>query len=377
MGIRFYCSNGHKLNVKEFQAGRKGICPFCGSKIQIPTHSTRPASKHKGRRLAADGAAADGAQPATAEEEAQVRTDAGVAASARERTGPAPDREGSGPTDGHAVAQQEGAQGEADPADMGGEHEMTIVEDDGAHASPPPVAASCAATAVTTAAAPTATALPAAAPTTTAPTTAAPTAASPAAAPGATAAGCPVQPAAASPAVPIWNAIAAAAVAAPNVAQGGPATTGVMAPAAPGAPPFVNAPPGPAAPADPIAEAPQMIWYVRPPSGGQFGPATGEIMRTWLTEGRVAAESLVWREGWRDWQEAGVVFPQLRVDPALAFLSTVPLNDAVEMPSTLPLPSRQLQKNRRQSKNSEFTIIVLLLLAVLLLFLIFLYVLLQ
>ena len=46
---------------------------------------------------------------------------------------------------------------------------------------------------------------------------------------------------------------------------------------------------------DPIAEAPEMIWYVRPPSGGQFGPAPGELMRTWLGEGRVdAADSLVW-----------------------------------------------------------------------------------
>ena len=45
MGIRFYCPNGHKLNVKEFQAGRKGICPFCGAKIQIPTESARPSSR--------------------------------------------------------------------------------------------------------------------------------------------------------------------------------------------------------------------------------------------------------------------------------------------------------------------------------------------
>ena len=45
MGIRFYCPNGHKLNVKEFQAGRRGICPFCGARIQIPTQSTRPSAK--------------------------------------------------------------------------------------------------------------------------------------------------------------------------------------------------------------------------------------------------------------------------------------------------------------------------------------------
>ena len=53
MGIRFFCPNGHKLNVKEFQAGRRGICPFCGARIQIPTQSTRPASKSAGRQGAA------------------------------------------------------------------------------------------------------------------------------------------------------------------------------------------------------------------------------------------------------------------------------------------------------------------------------------
>jgi hypothetical protein len=36
MGIRFSCPNGHKLHVKAFLAGRRGICPQCGAKIQIP-----------------------------------------------------------------------------------------------------------------------------------------------------------------------------------------------------------------------------------------------------------------------------------------------------------------------------------------------------
>ena len=36
MGIRFYCSNGHKLNVKTELAGRKGFCPQCGVPVQIP-----------------------------------------------------------------------------------------------------------------------------------------------------------------------------------------------------------------------------------------------------------------------------------------------------------------------------------------------------
>ena len=34
-------------------------------------------------------------------------------------------------------------------------------------------------------------------------------------------------------------------------------------------------------------------------------------MRRWLSEGRVSSDSLVWREGWTDWQHAGKLFPAL------------------------------------------------------------------
>ena len=46
MGIRCYCPNGHKLNVKAEQAGMVGICPKCGARFQIPFESTR-VSSHK------------------------------------------------------------------------------------------------------------------------------------------------------------------------------------------------------------------------------------------------------------------------------------------------------------------------------------------
>ena len=65
----------------------------------------------------------------------------------------------------------------------------------------------------------------------------------------------------------------------------------------------------PSAAHDPIAEAPDAVWYVRPPTGGQFGPADATIMRRWLAEGRVGADALVWREGWPEWKSAGPVFP--------------------------------------------------------------------
>jgi phage FluMu protein Com len=74
--------------------------------------------------------------------------------------------------------------------------------------------------------------------------------------------------------------------------------------------------------ADPIDEAPNAVWYVRPPTGGQFGPADASIMRRWLGEGRVSAEALVWREGWPDWKPAGPLFPFLLPNPAPVSTST-------------------------------------------------------
>jgi len=63
------------------------------------------------------------------------------------------------------------------------------------------------------------------------------------------------------------------------------------------------------APPDSLDEAPNAVWYVRSGAGGQFGPATGDVMRNWLSEGRIGADSVVWREGWENWKPASDVFP--------------------------------------------------------------------
>ncbi len=63
--------------------------------------------------------------------------------------------------------------------------------------------------------------------------------------------------------------------------------------------------------APPLAESPAVDWYVRPPTGGQFGPAKGELMQKWLDSGRVASDAFVWREGWADWRRASEVFNSL------------------------------------------------------------------
>ena len=144
MGIRFYCPNGHKLHVKSFLAGKRGICPHCDARFSIPLESRIPA---KSPRLS--------------------------------------------------------------PRDQDGFD---------------------------------------------------------------------------------WTHHAELAVASAAAASSGPAgSAAVMDTPAPGEP----------------------LWYVRPPSGGEYGPARDELFRNWIEEGRVGSDSLVWREGWPDWRDAAAVFPEL------------------------------------------------------------------
>lgn len=73
----------------------------------------------------------------------------------------------------------------------------------------------------------------------------------------------------------------------------------------PTAPPSIT-PPAAALPpvvaAGAAATGPAVAWYVRPAAGGQFGPADAELFRQWIEDGRVAADSWVWRTGWAEWK---------------------------------------------------------------------------
>lgn len=61
---------------------------------------------------------------------------------------------------------------------------------------------------------------------------------------------------------------------------------------------------------DLLQDEPEVAWYVRPPSGGQYGPATTEVLRQWIDEGRVASNALLWREGWSQWRDAADALPE-------------------------------------------------------------------
>lgn len=60
-----------------------------------------------------------------------------------------------------------------------------------------------------------------------------------------------------------------------------------------------------------FTESSDAKWFVRPPSGGQFGPAPSKLVMAWISESRVTAESYLWREGFADWQLASELVPEL------------------------------------------------------------------
>jgi hypothetical protein len=95
---------------------------------------------------------------------------------------------------------------------------------------------------------------------------------------------------------------------------------------------------------DAIAEAPQLNWYVAPPgSMTKYGPAPGDLMRSWIREGRVSSDSLVWREGWPQWRVAAQAFPELTRAPAGAVLPTPrPDPSAVPLPDTATIESEDI-----------------------------------
>ena len=60
-----------------------------------------------------------------------------------------------------------------------------------------------------------------------------------------------------------------------------------------------------------LEEEPDATWYVRPPSGGQYGPASTAELQEWIAQGRGAASALLWRDGWPQWRDASDALPEM------------------------------------------------------------------
>ena len=88
-------------------------------------------------------------------------------------------------------------------------------------------------------------------------------------------------------------------------------------------------------------------------------------MQSWVAEGRVGPDCLVWREGWRDWQEAPAVFAELRVGEGEPGLVTVPSAGTASEKATAGAPRRP---SRQRSTALNVALITLLVLIVIILF---------
>lgn len=98
---------------------------------------------------------------------------------------------------------------------------------------------------------------------------------------------------------------------------------------------------------DLLGEDSEATWYVRPPSGGQYGPATTDVLKQWIDEGRVAATSLLWRDGWPQWRSADDAFPEIA--------SSLPSGDSTPN-ATLALHSSPATRPRNEANSSESTV---------------------
>lgn len=105
----------------------------------------------------------------------------------------------------------------------------------------------------------------------------------------------------------------------------------------------VVAPPASKPPTTILDDESEGTWYVRPPSGGQYGPATSDLLKQWIDEGRVAATALLWRDGWPQWRDASEALPELVAklpeNPLLKSKSE-PVAAAVGSESTARVPTK-------------------------------------
>lgn len=103
-----------------------------------------------------------------------------------------------------------------------------------------------------------------------------------------------------------------------------------------------------------LAEAVDAAWFVRPPSGGQFGPASSKLLMEWIAEKRVTQDSYVWREGMAQWQQAIGLLPELFGQP------TPPAMDSVGLAAPATVASGLVKKKREQKRRQQWTAIILL-----------------
>ena len=117
-------------------------------------------------------------------------------------------------------------------------------------------------------------------------------------------------------------------------------------------------------------------WYVRPPSGGQYGPADAKLLTQWIAENRVTADSLIWFDGLTQWTVAGTILPELffvsgevtnagiAMQPSLGGANQAVLdsNDSGRLVNTSAINSiaKPIRSRQKQKRNQWIIIAILI-----------------
>ncbi len=142
------------------------------------------------------------------------------------------------------------------------------------------------------------------------------------------------------------------------------------------APAKATGPPAPESQAPPRSplDDPDVLWYVRPPAGGQYGPASSEVMRSWIDEHRITPSTLLWRQGWSQWRSAHETLPGLLplpvaerpgVQPAAAVTATTVTATAAQETPEVSEPiilfgQAGIGQERNARSQRRLTLIILL-----------------
>lgn len=115
----------------------------------------------------------------------------------------------------------------------------------------------------------------------------------------------------------------------------------------------------------PLDDDPSAAWFVRTPGGGQYGPASLDVMRDWIVQGRVSPQCLVWRVGWSEWQSASNILTG--PDSTAATKPSHPEIDVASGDESLPFPVEPMWRHRENARrrSSGYGVVVLVILAAL------------
>lgn len=138
--------------------------------------------------------------------------------------------------------------------------------------------------------------------------------------------------------------------------------------------------PNPSHPSSTPADNDEARWFVRPPSGGVYGPADTSTLVSWIAQRRVTADSYIWRDGMEVWRIAIEWMPDAFVGnsgSAAQALAPPPVNlPELPVPVTSKMPETQSQlkpelakakanlDQRRQRKRKQTWVILGLLLVI-------------